>query len=160
MLKVKPPLLDSTSTTRHAPDEPLSIVRGVVDFFLVHRRSIMLSALAGLVLGGLAVARTPPQYTATSTLLIDDNKVRAAVHGMGGELVDFARGHHVAARDLAERLLGELEPNAAALGCGAELERVRTIVEEGTGATRQVAFLAEHGNDLKELVRAEVALTA
>ena len=92
--------------------------------------------------------------------LIDDNKVRAAVHGMGGELVDFARGHHVAARDLAERLLGELEPNAAELGCSAELERVQTIVEEGTGATRQVAFLAEHGDDLKELVRAEVALTS
>jgi glutamate---cysteine ligase / carboxylate-amine ligase len=92
--------------------------------------------------------------------LIDDNKVRAAVRGMGGELVDFARGHHVAAVELAERLLDELEPNAAELGCSAELERVRTIVEEGTGATRQVAFLAEHGDDLKALVAAEVALTA
>jgi len=92
--------------------------------------------------------------------LIDDNKVRAAVKGMGGELVDFARGHHVAASELAERLLGELGPNATELGCSQELQRVCTIVEEGTGATRQVAFLDAHGDDLVALVRAEVALTA
>lgn len=91
--------------------------------------------------------------------LIDDNKVRAAVRGMEGELVDFARGHHVAARELAERLLAELEPNAAELGCTGELGRVHAIVEEGTGATRQLAYLDAHGDDLVALVRAEVALT-
>ena len=92
--------------------------------------------------------------------LIDDNKVRAAVSGMGGMLVDFGRGERVRATDLARRLIGELEEDAQVLGCPDELRRVEAIIEEGTGATRQLAYLAEHGEDLVELVRAEVAVTA
>ena len=92
--------------------------------------------------------------------LIDDNKVRAAVRGMEGELVDFTRGHHVAARELAERLLADLAPCAAELGCGDELGRVREILDAGTGARRQLAHLAEHGDDLPGLVRAVVSLTS
>lgn len=92
--------------------------------------------------------------------LIDDNKVRAAVRGMEGELIDFARGHHVAARALAERLLEEVAADAAELGCSDELARVGAILEEGTGARRQLAHLASHGNDLADLVRAVVAITA
>ncbi len=82
------------------------------------------------------------------------------MRGIEGELIDFARGHHVAARELAERLLGEIAPNAAELGCSEEIQRVHTIVEEGTGATRQLAYLKSHGDDLKSLVAAEVALTS
>jgi glutamate---cysteine ligase / carboxylate-amine ligase len=91
--------------------------------------------------------------------LIDDNKVRAAVRGMEGELVDFSLDRHVIATDLAERLLGEVAPSAAELGCEQEIERVRTIMAEGTGARRQLAFVEEHGDDLRELVKAVVALT-
>jgi len=92
--------------------------------------------------------------------LIDDNKVRAAVSGMEGRLFDFARGQAVAAVDLAERLLGELWPSALELGCSEELTRVRTILTEGTGARRQLAYVDSHGDDLRELVRAVVRLTA
>ncbi len=92
--------------------------------------------------------------------LIDDNKVRAAVRGMEGELVDFARGHHVAAIDLAERLLDDLAASAAELGCSTELGRVRAILVEGTGARRQLAYVDDHGDDLQELVQAVVVLTA
>ncbi len=91
--------------------------------------------------------------------LIDDNKVRAAVRGMDGELVDFNQSSMVPAPELAEWLLGELEPSAAALGCGEELGRVREILDRGTGARRQLAFLDEHGGDMRELVRATVALS-
>lgn len=90
--------------------------------------------------------------------LIDDNEVRAAVHGMEGDLVDFSLGRHVVASELAERLLGEVAPSATELGCETELERVRTILAEGTGARRQLAFVEEHGDDLRELVRAVVVL--
>jgi carboxylate-amine ligase len=91
--------------------------------------------------------------------LVDDNKVRAAVRGMEGQLVDYSLDRHVVASDLAERLLDELAGSAAELGCSAELGRVREILAEGTGARRQLAFVEEHGEDLRELVRAEVALT-
>ncbi len=91
--------------------------------------------------------------------LVDDNKVRAAVRGMEGELVDYSLDRHVVASSLAERLLDELAGSAAELGCTAELGRVREILAEGTGARRQLAFVESHGDDLRELVKAEVALT-
>ena len=93
--------------------------------------------------------------------LVDDNKVRAAVRGMEGELVDFDRGRRVQARELAELLLEELAPSAAELGCERELARVGEIIATGTGARRQLDFVDSHGGeDLRELVRAVVALTA
>ena len=71
--------------------------------------------------------------------LIDDNKVRAALRGMEGELVDFRAGHHVPARELAKRLLEELAADALALGCAETFEVVWQILREGTGARRQLA---------------------
>jgi len=91
--------------------------------------------------------------------LIDDNKVRAAVRGLEGELVDFSRGRPVAAAELATALIAEVEASAAAVGCEAELQRVAEIVAGGTGARRQLDFHAAHGGDLRELVAAAVALT-
>ena len=88
--------------------------------------------------------------------LVDDNKVRAAVRGMEGQLVDYSLDRHVVANELAERLLIELADSAAELGCTAELRRVSEILEQGTGARRQLAFVADHGHDLRELVKAEV----
>ena len=92
--------------------------------------------------------------------LIDDNKVRAAVRGMEGELVDFGRRRPVAATEMAERLIAEVEASAAEVGCKEELRRASDIVGAGTGARRQLDFVANHGDDLRELVAAAVALTA
>lgn len=85
------------------------------------------------------------------TELIDDNKVRAALRGMEGELVDFRAGHHVPAPELAKRLLEELAGDAAALGCAANLEFVWQILRDGTGARRQLAA-HEAGQDHRELL--------
>lgn len=90
--------------------------------------------------------------------LVDDNKVRAALHGMHGDLLDLGEGTHVPAVELAGRVLEEVEPSAAALGCSQELGRINEIIRQGTGATRQAAFAARHDGDLRELVRAEVVL--
>lgn len=77
--------------------------------------------------------------------LIDDNKVRAALRGMEGELVDFRAGHHVPAPELAKRLLEELAGDALALGCADTFEVVWRILREGTGARRQLAaWEADH----------------
>lgn len=69
--------------------------------------------------------------------LLDDNKVRAAVHGLEGHLVDFRAGHHVPGHELAERLFDELHDDAEALGCVRHFDGVRDLMENGTGATRQ-----------------------
>ena len=92
--------------------------------------------------------------------LVDDNKVRAALYGMDGQLLDLSRGKHVPASELATRVLEELRPNAAALGCGAELERIALIVAEGTGSTRQLALAEQLNGDLRALVREAVVIDA
>ena len=92
--------------------------------------------------------------------LIDDNKVRACVRGMEGELVDFNRERPVPAVEMAEHLLAEIEPSATELGCLDELGRVREILVEGTGSRRQLDWVdGRDGQDLRGLVEAVVALT-
>jgi gamma-glutamyl:cysteine ligase YbdK (ATP-grasp superfamily) len=86
------------------------------------------------------------------TELIDDNKVRAALRGMEGMLVDFRAGHHVPAAELARRLLEELAADALELNCAAYLETVWEILREGTGARQQLSTMESSG-DIREVVR-------
>lgn len=90
--------------------------------------------------------------------LVDDNKVRAALRGMEGELMDLKAGTHVPAPELARRLLEELRPSAEALNCAEQLERIETIVADGTGAHRQLEVAKRHDGDLRALVREAVAI--
>ncbi len=90
--------------------------------------------------------------------LVDDNKIRAALRGMEGRLLDVSAGTHVPATDLADRLLDELAPSAAELGCSAELGRIRAILTEGTGSVRQLALVDEQDPDLHALVRDAVVI--
>jgi carboxylate-amine ligase len=80
------------------------------------------------------------------TELIDDNKVRAALHGIEGELVDFPRHRQAPAADLAREMIAELEPDADALGCEEELAGVLQLIEAGTGARKQLGVLERSGS--------------
>ncbi len=79
---------------------------------------------------------------------------------MEGELVDFGLGRPRPAAEMAAELIAQVESSAAELGCSEELRRVTEIVENGTGASRQLDFADNHDDDLRELVEAAVALTA
>jgi glutamate---cysteine ligase / carboxylate-amine ligase len=91
--------------------------------------------------------------------LIDDNKIRAALRGLDGELVDFLHRERVAAPKMALDLLDELREHAQELGCDAEIEGVREIVEQGTGSTRQTEIW-EREHDLVQLMRRIVEASA
>jgi carboxylate-amine ligase len=86
------------------------------------------------------------------TELVDDNKVRAALRGIDGNLVDFRAGKHIPAREMAARLLDELAEHAQELGCDAELEGVRDLLDGETGAHRQ-QHVWDSSQDMKALVR-------
>ena len=62
------------------------------------------------------------------------------------------------AGELAGRLLEELRPGAIELGCASQLERVATIVADGTGSVRQLAIAEQSGGDLVDLVRRAVVI--
>lgn len=85
------------------------------------------------------------------TELVDDNKVRAAVRGLEGRLVDFPHRKVVEARDMIRHLIELLHEDAEELGCAAELEGVEDLIEGGTGARRQLE-MADRGADMRELV--------
>jgi glutamate---cysteine ligase / carboxylate-amine ligase len=72
------------------------------------------------------------------TELVDDNKVRAAIHGMDGVLLDFWGGQQVPAERMARGLLDGLIEHAEDLGCERELAGVEELLEGNTGAHRQL----------------------
>ena len=84
--------------------------------------------------------------------LIDDNKVRAAIHGVEGELMDFREGSQVPAREMVRGMLDELGEHAEELGCRDELASVEDLIENGTGARRQLRMY-ERNVDVRGLVR-------
>jgi glutamate---cysteine ligase / carboxylate-amine ligase len=90
--------------------------------------------------------------------LIDDNKVRAAVVGIEGKLIDFDRGVEVPAAVMAQGVIDDLREHAQELGCEAELDGLSDLIEHGTGARRQLDWFDEHG-DVKGLMREIVAAT-
>jgi carboxylate-amine ligase len=86
------------------------------------------------------------------TELVDDNKIRAAVKGMNGVLVDFWAGEQVPAERFAMRLLGVLSEHAQELGCERELAGVGELLAGNSGAHRQLRMWDEN-QSMEGLVR-------
>lgn len=72
-----------------------------------------------------------------SRMLIQENNWRAQRYGVDQSLIDFGKGALVPMSDLAEELIEIVGAEAAEIGALGHLERVRTIVAEGTSADRQ-----------------------
>src|SRR3954454_6822862 len=92
------------------------------------------------------------------TELIHDNKVRAALRGMDGTLIDFFRGEQMPAKRMAASLVEGLTEDAADLGCSAELELVCDLLGGKSGAHRQLRHWERH-RDLSKLVAEMIADT-
>jgi carboxylate-amine ligase len=90
--------------------------------------------------------------------LIDDNKVRAALVGIEGKLIDFDHGHEVKGSEMAVGVVDELRDHAQELGCDQQLGVLGELVEKGTGARRQLDWLSDHG-DITGLMREVIAAT-
>ena len=84
--------------------------------------------------------------------LVEENKWRAARYGVEGNLIDFGKRQEVPMRELALELLEFLDDVVDDLGSRAAVEYVRTIVDEGTSADKQLAVYRRTG-DLREVVR-------
>ncbi|MDH4069210.1 MAG: carboxylate-amine ligase [Ignavibacteria bacterium] len=83
--------------------------------------------------------------------LIMENKWRASRYGINGKLIDFGKKTEVSVSDLTEELLQFVDPVLDQLGSRKEVESVRSILKEGTGADRQLRVFEETG-DLKAVV--------
>jgi carboxylate-amine ligase len=82
---------------------------------------------------------------AVQRALIIENKWRAQRYGVNGTFV--TTNGAVSVLEMLERVIDDTSPDAAALGCTAEVERCRAIAGSGTSADAQLAvFEALAGN--------------
>jgi carboxylate-amine ligase len=88
--------------------------------------------------------------------LIDDNKVRASVVGIEGKLIDFDHGLEVPGATMARGVIDDLREHAQEVGCDGELAVLDDLIENGTGARRQLDWLSDQG-DVGGLMREIVA---
>ena len=83
--------------------------------------------------------------------LIMENKWRASRYGMDGKLIDFGKQTEVPARDLIREYLDFVDDVVDELDSREELNYIHTMLEEGSGADRQLRVYQETG-DLKKVV--------
>ncbi|MHC4339355.1 MAG: carboxylate-amine ligase [Planctomycetota bacterium] len=83
--------------------------------------------------------------------LIEENRWRAARWGVSGNLIDLGKMREVPTADLMGELLEFVEEVVDELGVREELGYVHQILEEGTGADRQLEVW-NRNQDFKELV--------
>jgi glutamate---cysteine ligase / carboxylate-amine ligase len=86
-----------------------------------------------------------------SRALIMENKWRAARYGLGGKLIDFGKQAEVPARDLIYEILDFVGDVVPELGSQEEIAYIPRILDEGSGADRQLRIFAETG-DLNKVV--------
>jgi glutamate---cysteine ligase / carboxylate-amine ligase len=86
-----------------------------------------------------------------SRALIMENKWRAARYGLDGKLIDFGKQTEVPVRDLINEILEFVGDVTGDLDSAEEVAYVSRILEEGSGADRQLRVFAETG-DLNKVV--------
>jgi len=85
--------------------------------------------------------------------LLMENKWRAARYGIDGMLIDFGREREVPERELIEEYLEFVDDVLDELDSREEVSHIRWILENGTGADRQLRAYAAAGGDVKAVVR-------
>jgi carboxylate-amine ligase len=78
--------------------------------------------------------------------LVMENKLRAARWGVRGKLIDFRKEEEVPTPVLIEEILEFVDDVVDELGSRDEIARVPWIVQNGTGADRQLAAYRERGS--------------
>ncbi len=75
-----------------------------------------------------------------------ENKFRAVRYGLDGQMIDFGKQEELPARDLIREYLGFVDDVLDELGSRKEIEYIHTMLEQGSGADRQLAVFRETGS--------------
>ena len=85
-------------------------------------------------------------YRQYSRALLMENKFRAVRYGTEGKLIDFGREEEVPECELIEEYLQFVDDVLDELQCRTEVEHVRHMIREGSGADRQLRVFRETGS--------------
>jgi len=137
---------------RPHPNFPTLEVR-ICDLPMTVRETTAIAALIQAIAAKLfALYRKNLSFRVYHRSLIMENKWRAVRYGLEGKLIDFGRQQEKPTRDLIRELLMFVDDVVDDLGSREHMETIMEIVENGTGATRQLRVWKESGNDPKAVV--------
>ncbi len=86
------------------------------------------------------------EFITYNRALINENKWRAARYGIDGKMIDFGKELEVNTRALILELLDFVDDVVDELGCRDDLQYIHKILENGTGADRQLAVYQQNSN--------------
>jgi carboxylate-amine ligase len=87
-------------------------------------------------------------YRAYSRALLMENKFRAVRYGLDGKMIDFGKQEEVPARDLIIEYLDFVDDVLEELNSREQIGYIRTMLEQGSGADRQLRVFRETGDML------------
>ena len=85
-------------------------------------------------------------YIMYTRALINENKWRASRYGLDGRLIDFGKQEEVDTRSLIRELLEFIDDVVDELGSRDAINYINQILENGTGADRQLAVFQKTGS--------------
>ncbi|HZF56024.1 MAG TPA: carboxylate-amine ligase, partial [Polyangiaceae bacterium] len=106
--------------------------------------TVAIAALIQAVMGKLYLLyRRNQAWRNYSRELIEENKWRAVRYGLDGQLIDFGKQEQVPIRILVEELLEFVAEAADIFQSHNDLDRIRTLVKEGSSADRQLRIFEQ-----------------
>lgn len=137
---------------RPHPNFPTLEIR-ICDLPMTVNETSAIAALVQAIAAKLfALYRKNLSFRMYSRALIMENKWRAVRYGLDGKLIDFGRQKEVPARELINELLNFVDDVVDELGSREQINYIRTILEDNTGAERQLRAYRENNNDTKSVV--------
>ncbi len=137
---------------RPHPNFPTLEIR-ICDLPMTLDETVAIAALIQAVAAKLfTLYRKNLSFRVYSRALIMENKWRAVRYGLDGKLIDFGRQQEKSARDLIRELLVFVDDVVDDLGSREHIERINHILDDGTGAARQLRVYRDNNNDPKAVV--------
>ncbi len=160
-LLVKTKCIDSAKKIwwdiRVHPYYPTIEVR-VCDVTLRADETIAIAALVQALVAKLySLRQSNLSFNSYRRMLINENKWRAGRYGIDGKLIDFGKESEVDCRELIRELLDFVDDTSTILHSKKQLSYIEKMLENGTGADRQLAVFENKKNliDVVDFVIAE-----
>lgn len=137
---------------RPHPSFPTLEVR-ICDVPMTLDESIAIAALIQAIAAKLfALYRRNLSFRVYSRALITENKWRAVRYGVEGKMIDFGKQKEVSTRDLIRELLFFVDDVVDDLGSRDQINKINDILENGSGAARQLRVFEQSGKDHRAVV--------
>ncbi len=131
----------------------------VCDMIMTVDEVICIAALMQCIIAKLSKLHQKNQsFRSYRRILINENKWRAARWGVEAKLIDFGKQEEVPFPTLINELLEFIDDVVDELGCRTEVNYVYQMIEQGSGADRQLKVY-EDTRDLKRVMEYVVSQT-